>query len=171
MLTVIDDYYEKFLQRVTAGRPLDRDQVDAVGQGRIWTGRQALGHKLIDRVAGLHEAVARAKELAGLPAEAKVVHLYRSRWSLRGMIADQASVAARSLGHRFGVCDPAPAAEAFDRRPSREAELALLATAGRAQDPWEAWLLRRSWEDRLRPGSEGSVLFREPLLDLLPELE
>ena len=82
MLAYIDRFYAHFLDRVTAGRPLTTEQIDAVGQGRIWTGRQALAHKLIDRVGGLHEAVDRARELAGLPPDAKVVEIERPRGSL-----------------------------------------------------------------------------------------
>lgn len=88
MLDYIDRFYDHFLDRVAAGRPLTRQQVDAVGQGRIWTGRQALEHRLIDRVGGLHEAVERARELAGLPVDAKVVDIGRPRRSIFGMLRE-----------------------------------------------------------------------------------
>ena len=40
--------------------------------GRVWTGRQALANGLIDELGGLHEAVAAARRLADLPADAQV---------------------------------------------------------------------------------------------------
>jgi len=58
------------------------------GQGRIWTGRQALSHQLIDRIGGLKEATDRARELAGLPPDAKVVNIERPRGSLLSMLRE-----------------------------------------------------------------------------------
>src|SRR5262249_39094454 len=41
MRAEVASIYELFLARVDEGRPLDRAGVDAVGQGRVWTGAQA----------------------------------------------------------------------------------------------------------------------------------
>ncbi len=68
----IDSIYEKFLARVESGRELERDAIDAVGRGRVWTGAQALEHGLVDELGGLHEAVLAGKKLAGLDAEVDV---------------------------------------------------------------------------------------------------
>jgi ClpP class serine protease len=43
--------------------------VDAVARGRVWTGAQALGLGLVDRLGGLADAHRLAVELAGLPAD------------------------------------------------------------------------------------------------------
>ena len=45
---------------------MTRDEVDAVAQGRVWTGNQALERGLVDELGGYDEAVAAAAELAGL---------------------------------------------------------------------------------------------------------
>lgn len=58
--------YELFCQRVAAARKLTVEAVDRVGGGRVWTGRQALGHQLVDQMGGTREAVAKALELAGV---------------------------------------------------------------------------------------------------------
>ncbi|MFN3197800.1 MAG: signal peptide peptidase SppA [Bradymonadia bacterium] len=59
--------YEVFLSRVAAGRKgLDRDRVDALAQGRVWTGAQAKACGLVDRPMGLLAAVDQAAALAGL---------------------------------------------------------------------------------------------------------
>jgi protease-4 len=68
----VHEFYEKFLDRVARGRRMKRDEVHKVAQGRIWSGEAALRHKLVDRLAGLDEAIDRAKELAGLPKGALV---------------------------------------------------------------------------------------------------
>jgi protease-4 len=70
--------YEQFLDRVVRGRKMTRDQVHRVAQGRIWTGAQAAGHKLVDHLGGLDDALRRAEALSGLaPGEAIVDHLPR----------------------------------------------------------------------------------------------
>lgn len=63
--------YELFIARVARGRKLTTNQVEKVAQGRIWSGRAALGHKLVDRLGGLLDAVADAKALGHLSPDAK----------------------------------------------------------------------------------------------------
>ena len=60
--------YDKFLSKAAEGRNLTREEVDGVGRGRVWTGRQALDKKLVDELGGLDKALAAAKSLAGIPA-------------------------------------------------------------------------------------------------------
>ncbi len=71
----IAHYYGVFLDRIAEGRPgrLARDEIDAVGQGRIWSGRRAAELGLVDAVGGLGDAVARARVLADLPDDAPVL--------------------------------------------------------------------------------------------------
>ncbi|MBI4614525.1 MAG: S49 family peptidase [Planctomycetes bacterium] len=65
-------FYSLFLSRVAEGRGLTVEEVDALGQGRVWTGKQAQAARLADAVGGLEEAVAVARELAGLGPEEPV---------------------------------------------------------------------------------------------------
>lgn len=60
--------YEQFLSVVGEARGMSRDAVDAVAQGRVWTGSQALERGLVDRLGTFDEAVSRAAELAELEA-------------------------------------------------------------------------------------------------------
>jgi protease-4 len=62
----IDAFYALFVGRVAEGRHLGRAEVEAVAQGRVWTGRQALERHLVDRLGTLADAVALAREKAGL---------------------------------------------------------------------------------------------------------
>lgn len=64
--------YELFLRRVAEGRGLELDQVRAVAEGRIWTGVHGMQRQLIDAYGGLTEAIALAKERAGMPKDAPV---------------------------------------------------------------------------------------------------
>ena len=64
--------YEQFLTRAAEGRKLARDQVDAVGKGRIWTGRQAKDRGLVDELGGLTLAIGLAKKESGIDADEDV---------------------------------------------------------------------------------------------------
>ncbi|MEZ4394455.1 MAG: signal peptide peptidase SppA [Polyangiales bacterium] len=71
----IGEFYNLFLRRVAAGRHRDVASVDAVGEGRVFTGERALEHGLVDRVGGFLDALDRARELAGLRDDAEIVNL------------------------------------------------------------------------------------------------
>ena len=64
--------YQYFLKLVAAGRHITVDQADAVAQGRVWTGEQAVKLKLVDSLGGLDEAIATAKGLARLAPDQPV---------------------------------------------------------------------------------------------------
>ena len=65
-------YYNDFVPKVAAGRHKDPKDVDAVGQGRVWTGAQARDRGLVDEFGGLERAVQMTKQLAKLPADKEV---------------------------------------------------------------------------------------------------
>jgi len=60
--------YDRFLTKAAEGRDTTKEEVDTIGKGRVWTGRQALDLGLVDETGGLSRAVALAKELAGISA-------------------------------------------------------------------------------------------------------
>ena len=61
-----DDTYASFLELVSESRGLTIDEVDAIAQGRIWSGRDALEAGLVDEIGDLDRAVELAAEMAGL---------------------------------------------------------------------------------------------------------
>ncbi|NND77989.1 MAG: signal peptide peptidase SppA [Flavobacteriales bacterium] len=64
---MIDDVYGTFAGLVADGRGLDSLTVaNEIGQGRVWTGTQALGLGLVDEIGGLEKAMNYAAEQAGL---------------------------------------------------------------------------------------------------------
>jgi protease-4 len=75
---VIDRLHGRFVALVAKGRGLDEARVRALADGRIYTADEALALGLVDRIGYLEEAIALAKEAAGLP-EAKVVTYHRPR--------------------------------------------------------------------------------------------
>lgn len=69
---MMENVYERFLERIAKGRPLTRDQIHVVAQGRVWTGNAAMEHRLIDQIGGLEDAIAYARKVAKLDANAPV---------------------------------------------------------------------------------------------------
>ncbi len=82
----IQQFYGLFLRRVADGRNLTKAEVDAVGRGRVWTGRQALDHKLVDGLGGLRQALAKARVLGDVPDDAPILELPVLRTSLLGKL-------------------------------------------------------------------------------------
>jgi protease-4 len=64
--------YQQFVDRVAQAREMEPEEVDAIGQGRVWTGAQAMELGLVDELGGLDRALALAKERAAIPDDAAV---------------------------------------------------------------------------------------------------
>lgn len=60
----IENIYSTFVNRVATGRNMTIEQVDAVAQGRVWTGAEALENGLVDQLGGLEIALEEAAKLA-----------------------------------------------------------------------------------------------------------
>ena len=121
---VVEDGYEDFISRVALYRGLEKDAVDAVAQGRVWTGSDALQHGLIDELGGLEDAIAYAAELAALaegefgrktitielsPTEQMIVDMLgtakRVGLDLSGLRSQQSSL-EKIAGHIEGIVSP-----------------------------------------------------------------
>jgi len=68
----VRQFYDVFLDRVATGRHMTKEEVDAVGQGHVWMGQQALERKLVDRMGGMRHALDAARDAAHLPADAPI---------------------------------------------------------------------------------------------------
>ncbi len=64
----IEHVYTDFIGKAAQARKLDVAQMQALAQGRIWTGAQAQAHRLVDRVGNFNDAVQAARELANKSA-------------------------------------------------------------------------------------------------------
>jgi protease-4 len=63
---VIENVYDDFISNVAKYRGMDKQAVDAVGQGQVWSGVDALEYGLVDELGDLDDAVGIAAELAGI---------------------------------------------------------------------------------------------------------
>ncbi|HTA92015.1 MAG TPA: signal peptide peptidase SppA [Polyangiaceae bacterium] len=82
----VAQFYDVFLTRVATGRKLSKPEVDAVGQGRVWTGEQALDRKLVDEIGGLRQALALARKLGHVSEHGPIVELPPPDTTLIGRI-------------------------------------------------------------------------------------
>jgi protease-4 len=97
--------YDQFLDRVVEGREgfERREQVDAIAQGRIWSGSRAKQIGLVDEIGGLQHAIERAAKRAGLGRRYEVVHLPERK---RGVLERAVDL----LGARASARDALPPA-------------------------------------------------------------
>jgi protease IV len=65
-------FYQDFVTRAAQGRRKSFQEIDAIAQGRVWTGTEALNHGLVDRLGGLDVAVSLAKERAKIGKDDEV---------------------------------------------------------------------------------------------------
>jgi protease-4 len=61
--------YDDFTSKVAKGRNREKNYIDSIGQGRVWTGQQGKERGLVDEYGGLDRAIEIAKQLANIPAD------------------------------------------------------------------------------------------------------
>ncbi len=69
---VMEGFYWQFVDKAAEGRGKTRDEIHAVAQGRVWTGKDAVAKGLVDELGGLRRAIEVARELAKVPPEEKL---------------------------------------------------------------------------------------------------
>ena len=131
----MDRIYDDFISRVATGRKLPAERVREIAKGRVWTGAQALPLGLVDQLGGLTEAVAKAKQLAKIPADQSVRFKHfpkeKSPW--------------QAISEMFGV--------------QTEAAKALVMLGGVMADPQAQAVMQRIDSDRMR--SQGAVVLAD----------
>jgi len=68
----LDRVYQDFTAKVADGRGIPHERVLEIAKGRVWTGSDALELGLVDRLGGVHEALALVREKLGLEADAEL---------------------------------------------------------------------------------------------------
>ena len=85
---LLDDVYDQFITAVADGRGLDTNDVRGFAEGRIYSGRQAQGLRMVDDLGGLEDAIEAAAKMAGLPPKPKILYP-RRRFSLRDLLRNE----------------------------------------------------------------------------------
>jgi len=76
----IEEIYSLFVSRVAIGRGLTNEQVDKIGQGRVWSGVRAVELGLVDKLGDLQVAIATAAELAKITDYGIVIYPAQTNW-------------------------------------------------------------------------------------------
>jgi protease-4 len=98
--------YDTFVEKAAAGRNTTPERIDAVGQGRVWTGKQAKQLGLVDELGGLERALAIAKQRANLSPDSEVeLVVYPGRKSIYELVKNPFGSSERfgSLGAMLGI--------------------------------------------------------------------
>ena len=62
----VEKIYDDFITKVADGRGMKKEEIDAIGQGRVWVGNDALKIGLVDEIGGLNKAINIAQDMAEL---------------------------------------------------------------------------------------------------------
>lgn len=82
----VDSTRKQFVEAVATGRDMPVDKVSALADGRIYTGEEAMGHGLVDRLGNLEDAIEWTGELAGIEGEISTVYARKASYSLLDML-------------------------------------------------------------------------------------
>ena len=101
---MVDNFYTTFVNRIDEGRRLSYDEIDALGQGRVWSGIDAFEHGLVDKLGGLQDAVETARRMAGLDERYRIIELPKQEDPLEKLLKDLTeSRSTRMLEKTLGI--------------------------------------------------------------------
>ncbi|RZJ11233.1 MAG: signal peptide peptidase SppA [Rubrivivax sp.] len=112
----VDNIYARFTTMAAQARETTPEKIDAVAQGRIWTGSQAKERGLVDRIGSFDEAVREAAKLAKLEVKdgdkPRITYVERDLSRKEKLLASLTDVMAPSLVQALGLnALPAPFVE------------------------------------------------------------
>ncbi len=143
--TSVDHTYRDFITRAATARKTTPEKIDAVAQGRVWAGKDALALGLVDRLGSLGDALkaaaTRAKMADGysvdyVEAPPGKLDVWLQRFGLVDLAApafDAPETLAAAAGRWLGLPGPAPASV---QMTELAADLAWLADATHRRKPW-----------------------------------
>jgi protease-4 len=91
MQSLIDNMFGQFIQAVADGRGMKFDDVKAIANGKVWTGKEALSMKLIDDVGDFQAVVKDTAKSVGISGEPTLVHPEKDRKTLLDLMLGDVS--------------------------------------------------------------------------------
>ncbi len=86
--SVLDNIHTQFVSAVAEGRGLEQPQVEAIADGRIFTGAQAKELGLVDSLGTLSDAVTLAAQMVGIEGEPGLIYPKKKRSLLEYLLGD-----------------------------------------------------------------------------------
>jgi protease-4 len=109
----VEEVYDTFLTRVAEGRKMKKDDVDKIGEGRVWSGADAKRIGLVDELGGLEDAIRIAAQKAKLETY-RITELPEREDPLEKLIEDLSlSTLLGTWGHT-SLVSPGPTGEAWE---------------------------------------------------------
>lgn len=107
--SMLDNMLSQFVQAVADGRKMKVEDIKTIADGRVWTGNQAIGLKLIDQIGDFQAAVKDTARSVGIKGEPTLVHPEKERHTLldlilgdlSGWIPDKAKLMERNVGFYY----------------------------------------------------------------------
>jgi protease-4 len=109
--TVVMEVYENFVTEVSEGRNINRSDVKALADGRIYTGTMAKQLRLIDGFGDVYDAIDKAAELGKVTGEPKII--YMNKVSLSKLILGSDSGQANSIDQFVSYFEESPYGKIF----------------------------------------------------------
>jgi protease-4 len=121
----IDNVYTTFVSRVATGRNMSYERVDAIAEGRIWSGTDARNIGLVDDIGGLVPAINIAADRAGVAADFQIVELTPDPVGIAQLFtAVRASLREQTLREELGVLyEPAQRIRQLESKTGIRAEI------------------------------------------------
>ena len=91
MQSLIDNMFGQFIKAVADGRGLKYDDVKSIANGKVWTGEQAKGMKLIDSLGDFETAVADTAKMVGISGEPTLVRPEKDKRTLMDLLLGDVS--------------------------------------------------------------------------------
>jgi protease-4 len=110
MRRLMEDTYRQFVSKTAQGRKMDVADVEKLAGGRVYTGRQAKKNGLVDELGTLDDAIAAAKELAGMDrdVETELLILPKPKGVLESLFEPLEDREATSSSLQFPLPLPLP---------------------------------------------------------------
>lgn len=86
--SVMDDVHLQFIEAVVKGRGLKKEEVTALADGRVFTGKQALEYKLVDELGDLEDAILVAGKMVGIKGEPKIIET-KKKFSITDLLKSE----------------------------------------------------------------------------------
>jgi protease-4 len=97
---VIESMHRQFVKAVAEGRKMQVSEVAGIADGRIFSGEQAMGAKLVDRLGNLQAAIAEAGKMTGIKGEPEVIYPPEKKKLWLDLLMEEA--VERVAGHAKG---------------------------------------------------------------------